>query len=154
MSDQPRVTWVPGALVPWDAPQTLNQQPRRPGGGSAPSGNPMFAPSGQRVVVFDPWRFVQLRGDKTLPLADSVSTLILNQNDIPRNYLSIRNASPAATPNIFISFGADASAINVFRLVQNTIIAWDTGVPQDDIYVFADAAGGVVSWNYSTLPFQ
>lgn len=156
MNGQPPVTWIPGALEPWDSPQGLQQHPmRRPGvtfgrpGGGAP-----FDPSGQRVITFDPWAFVKLNGDQTRPLTQAnVSVQMLQQSDTPRNYLAIRNSSTSATTNLFIGFGSAATVNSVFRITQNTMIAWDTGVPQDDVYVLVDGPNGQVSWVVSTLSF-
>jgi hypothetical protein len=76
------------------------------------------------------------------------SILILSEVAAPalRNMLILRNASPGVTPpDLFISFGVQASANSSIRLTPGGILIFDIVVPQNDIYVIASAAGGTVA---------
>lgn len=79
------------------------------------------------------------------------SRLIIPQSSARRNFLAIRNASPAAE-NIFVSFNVEATVLSWLRLSANQIALFDTVVPQDNVYVISDAATGVVAYAFSVLP--
>lgn len=77
------------------------------------------------------------------------SALILTTPQGRRNMLAFRNTS--ATANVYIGFGSAASTNNVFRITPNGMMLFDTVVPQDDIYVIADAVSATLSFAYSNI---
>jgi hypothetical protein len=66
-----------------------------------------------------------------------------------RNYLMLRNAS--TTSNLFISFGVAASLFSALQLAPGQIVFFDVVVPQNDVFVMADNADGVLSYAVSTV---
>lgn len=81
----------------------------------------------------------------------TTSRLIIPQSNARRNFLAIRNASPAAEV-IFVSFNVEATTGSWLRLAANQIALFDTVVPQDNVYVISDSATGIVSYGFSVLP--
>lgn len=81
----------------------------------------------------------------------TTSRLIIPQSAARRNFLAIRNSSPAAEV-IFVSFNVEATTLSWLRLAANQIALFDTVVPQDNVYVICDAASGIVSYAFSVLP--
>jgi len=81
----------------------------------------------------------------------TTSRLIIPQSAARRNFLAVRNASPAAEV-IFVSFDVEATTNSWLRLAANQIALFDTVVPQDNVYVISDSATGVVSYAFSVLP--
>ena len=79
------------------------------------------------------------------------SRLIIPQSNARRNFLAIRNASPAAEV-IFVAFNVEATTSSWLRLAANQIALFDTVVPQDNVYVISDSATGVVSYAFAILP--
>ena len=67
-----------------------------------------------------------------------------------RNFLAIRNTS--ATANIYIGFGSAASSTSTLALAPAQALIFDAAVPQDDVYLTADAANGAASCAYSNVP--
>lgn len=82
------------------------------------------------------------------------SAQFLQEPSSKRNFLGLRNASAAGGANIYISFGRDASTASWLVLIPGQIILFDTVVPQDDCYAIADAAGGLLSYAFSTYSPQ
>ena len=80
-----------------------------------------------------------------------VSRLIIPQSAARRNFLAIRNASPAAEI-IFVAFNVEATTSSWLRLAPNQIALFDTVVPQNNVYVISDTATGFVSYAFSVLP--
>lgn len=81
----------------------------------------------------------------------TTSRLIIPQSAARRNFLAIRNASPAAEV-LFVSFNVEATALSWLRLATNQIALFDTVVPQDNVYVISDTATGIVAYAFSVLP--
>lgn len=81
----------------------------------------------------------------------TTSRLIIPQSAARRNFLAIRNSSPAAEV-IFVSFNVEATTLSWLRLAANQIALFDTVVPQDNVYVISDSASGIVSYAFSVLP--
>lgn len=81
----------------------------------------------------------------------TVSKLIIPQSAARRNFLAVRNASPAAEV-IFVSFDVAATSLSWLRLSANQIALFDTVVPQDNVYVVSDSASGIVAYAFSVLP--
>lgn len=105
-----------------------------------------------RIVntIADPHHYARIVEQPNVAIATTAGgTLLLTEPDFVRNYLMMRNNSVAA--NIYVAFGSPASANSVLRITPNNMILFDTVVPQDDVYAFADAASGFLSFNYSNL---
>lgn len=81
----------------------------------------------------------------------TTSRLIIPQSAARRNFLAVRNASPG-TEVIYVSFNVEATPLSWLVLTPNQIALFDTVVPQDSVYVIADAATAVVAYAFSTLP--
>jgi hypothetical protein len=64
-----------------------------------------------------------------------------------RNFLMFRNSGAT---NLLFGFGSPATLNSTLRVTPNTIVLFDTVVPQNDIWVLSDAAGGQLSYSYST----
>jgi hypothetical protein len=131
-------------LEPWQTPQTLFQRPatdareeqaRRQRDGA----------SGE-IPVSDAHHYAKLNGSIGYTIGLS-SALTLAEPVNKRNFLALRNNS--VTANIYVEFGSDASLTSVFRLTPNTMILFDTVVPQDDIFAIADAASAFLSVTFS-----
>lgn len=68
-----------------------------------------------------------------------------------RNMLGFRNAS-TGTQVLYIDFNANATTGSWLAIQPGVLVLFDTVVPQDDLYVVSDAAGGVLAYAYSTFP--
>lgn len=130
-------------MIPWSSPTDVPVGPRafrpirpRPGTPGGP------------VDVSDAHHYAVMNGDLVVAVG-LANVNVLQQPDGVRNLLIIRNSS--ATQNLYVSFGNQASVNSTIRLVPNAIILFDASVPQDDVNVVADAAGGQVSIAYSTI---
>lgn len=150
--------WIPGSSHNLPAQgQRLPQRLRNSSNGSELIGGPMVPGTGPTGPGF---------GGESAPIVDShhYATLIQYYAAVPqssvapiiteslgrRNFLSIRN--PSAAANIYVSFGSPADATAPIEVLAGETILFDTVVPQNDIWVFADAAAGFVSIAYSTIP--
>ena len=135
----------------WDAPQSLPGIPRLT---PSPRGLAVTRSGGQSglVPVTAPHWYGSLieavQAVGTTPLL----ILQLSADPVVRNFLAIRNSS--ATQNLYIGFGNAPSVNSWCRLAPNTIILFDTVVPQNDLWAVCDAAGGQVSWGYGTTRDQ
>lgn len=144
------VRWL-DAREPWDAPQYLPGQPHnlpaRPDPAVAlPSTSPGFP---DQVAVREAHRYASL-----VDISITVGTSSFKFLDAPigkRNMLGFRNASTAAQV-LYIAFNGPASSTSWLALTAGTIVLFDSVVPQDDLYAVSSAAGGVLSYMYSTFP--
>ena len=66
-----------------------------------------------------------------------------------RNMLGFRNAGAT---NLYIDFNANATTGSWLALASGVLLLFDSVVPQDDLYVISDAAGGILAYAYSTFP--
>ena len=139
------------------APNALNSFPvlnNTPGGGNAPPGTLIAPPSVSPVAgSMDPVSMRDLHHyAQVIGLNFSIATTsakFLDQPPTRRNLLMLRNNS--ATANIYIDFGKDATTNSTLRITPNTVILFDTVVPQDDLYAIADAASAFLSVSFSTI---
>ncbi len=113
-------------------------RPGVPGGGG---GGPVVPPGS--TLVYDLRFAATLNGSKLFDV-DTASAKVLDAPNTYRNFLYARNCSTAAQV-IFLNFGDIATTESIIRLAQNEQIMFDQGVPQDDIYAIASAAGGRLS---------
>lgn len=143
-----------GSREPFDTPQRVPgtpnpfpaQLPQVAGG--APSGASIPTPTA--MPIYDPHHYARL-SDLSTSLPDATSTLLLEVSPTRRNFLMFRNNSGAGGANIYIAFARTADANATLRLEPNQIALFDSVVPQDDVYVFADAASGVLSYAFSNI---
>jgi hypothetical protein len=83
----------------------------------------------------------------------TVGTTSIKFLDAPigkRNFLGFRNAS--ATQVLYIDFNATATSGAWLAIQPGILVLFDSVIPQDDLYVVADAAGGTLAYAYSTFP--
>lgn len=133
-----RVDPIPHNLPPMNARPVL---PSMIGGGAGSMDEQIRDPHHYATVV-----------DLTLPVGNTTATTgnpILLQPSSKRNFLAIRNTSALA--NIYLGFDKPADLNSTFKLGPGTIILFDTVTPQNDLYAFADAAGGQISFAYSNI---
>lgn len=133
-------------LEPWSSPTYLPPSPH----------NLPIAPAGttadtelSQVSVSEPYRYSSIIDLSITATQESVKFL-----DAPigrRNMLGFRNVSGQTGENIFIGFGRNATTSSWLRLTPGTIILFDTVVPQDDLYLIAEAGSPVLSYIYSTF---
>ena len=136
---------------PWDVPQYIPGQPHnlpsRPDPAVAGSTVRDIPASG--LEVRESYRFASIN---TVSLTvDTTSIKFLDAPIGKRNFLGFRNASTGGQ-NLFVEFNSQATTGSWLRLTPGTIVVFDTVVSQDDLYVIADAAGGVFAYAYSTYP--
>lgn len=123
--------------------------------GPGPIGLPPTGNTSQGAqIVLDPHHYATLITFPNFPAPQTQDNtqLFLNAPQSRRNLLMFRNNS--ATANLYIEFGHLASANSTLRLTPNQIVLFDVVVPQDDLYVFADAANGLLSFAYSTIAYS
>jgi hypothetical protein len=147
----PQVEWL-SPLEAWSSPTFISGAPH-----NLPKENNIaqaqntaqysFSDSGATINAREPYRYASLQD-----IAFSVGTTSIKFLDAPigkRNALGFRNAS--STQNLYIGFGAQASTSGFLKLVPGQIVFFDAVVPQDDLYVISDAAGGTLCYAYSTF---
>lgn len=101
----------------------------------------------QQATVFDPFHYAKpIEGSAP---TDVISALVLQEASTKRNYLLLRNSSTGGQV-IFVAFGSDASNASALRLAPDEIAFLDP-VPQSDMYVVSNVAGGRISWAVSTI---
>lgn len=136
---------------PWTAPQYVpgspHNLPSRPDPAVASTTVRDFPAGG--VDIRDSYRFASFNS-----LALTVGTTPIKFLDAPigkRNFLGFRNAS-TTSQILYIDFNSLASSNSWLALTAGSIVVFDTVVSQDDLYVVSSAAGGVLSYVYSTYP--
>ena len=150
-SQFPPVEWL-NQLQPWDAPQYIPGQPHNlpvrpdPAVAQSTQNNPF---TGDAVPVRDSYRYASLV-DLSL-IVGTTSVKFLDQPIGKRNLLGFRNASTAAQI-LYIGFGGIATTSSWLSIAAGALVLFDTVVPQDDLYCISSAAGGVLSYVYSTFP--
>ena len=104
------------------------------------------------VEVRDPYHYAKIVELTAVAPDNSLGQQSVKFLDAPpgrRNYLAFRNSSAAA--NIFIGFGTTASLNSLIRLIPGQILILDTVIPQDDLYLLADAAAGTLIYQFSNI---
>lgn len=135
-----------GRIAPW--PMGPSAQPDGPRVSGRP-GVPLPGEPGGPIPVYESHRYAWFRGENVVPVNNGSSTLVLPQTDALRNMLLIRNSS--ATANLYISFGTQATLNSPLYLTPNQMVLFDTGVPQDDVYAYGDAASAQITIGLSTF---
>lgn len=137
---------------PWGVPQYIppspNNLPVRPEPGAVQNTTQTIA-SGSTVDIREIYRYASV-----VTVSLNVGTTSIKFLDAPigkRNFLGFRNASTGAQ-TLYIDFNAQATTGAWLALAAGTLVLFDTVVPQDDLYVIASAAGGVLAYAYSTFP--
>ena len=140
-------------LEPWGVPQSLEQLPR----GDTPLQGPMvgraqYAMRGADASpVRDPHHYALLSGSASVTVGTS-SILILASPPTYRNMVVMRNIG---TTNLYVDFGNSADPNRTpIRLVPNSMLIFDTVVPQDDVFCISDAAGGIIGLSYSNVTYR
>lgn len=114
----------------------------------APSSGSMAPAGAVDTNTYERHRYANVvEGNTNVGLA---SAQFLQEPSTRRNFLGLRNASAGGGANIYIGFARDASTASWLVLVPGQVILFDTVVPQDDLYALADAAGGVLTYAFST----
>ena len=140
----------PSDRLPWSSPNYLpgapHNLPKRAESTSSERSGVYSA--GESVNIRDQYHFASLVTASVN--VDTTSFKFLDQPIGKRNLLSFRNAS--ATQTLYIDFNSQATTGSWLALAAGAIILFDAVVPQDDLYVISSAAGGVLSYAYSTYP--
>lgn len=122
--------------------------PKRTEPGSTASVAGLVVP-GETVNIRENYRYASL-----ITASLTVGTTSIKFLDQPigkRNMLGFRNASTAGQI-LYVEFNAQATTGTWLAINPGTLILFDTVVPQDDLYVIADAAGAQLAYAYSTFP--
>ena len=81
---------------------------------------------------------------------NAVSFQLLQEPSGLRNFLFFRNASTVAA-TLFFGFGNQATQQSMLSIAQGQQVLFDTVVPQNEIFVTSDIAGGLVVVGYSNF---
>jgi len=148
-NDFPRVRYL-SDLLPWQSPTYIPPSPHnlpvRPD--PALQTTTGIGLGGDTVNVRESYRYASVTS-----LSLTVGTTSIKFLDQPigkRNFLGFRNAS-TASQNLYVDFNANATLGAWLYITPGQIVLFDTVVPQDDLYVIADAAGGTLAYAYSTF---
>ena len=148
--DFPQVNWL-SPLEAWSSPTFLSGAPHnlpKVANIAAAQNTAQFSFEGQTINARETYRYASLQD-----VSFTVGTTSVKFLDAPigkRNALGFRNAS-TGTQNLYIGFGAQATTNNWMKLVPGQVVFFDAVVPQDDLYVIADASGAIFSYAYSTF---
>ena len=145
MRQQPLVTWA-SAREAWNEPSNIPGSPHNLP--SRPDVTNPATPITDALTTRDPYRYASFTD-----ISLTVGTASYKFLDAPigkRDFLGFRNASTAAQI-IYVGFGGAASANSFLALTAGQMIVLDTVVPQDDLWVVSSAAGGILSYVYSTF---
>lgn len=106
---------------------------------------------GEVMQINDPHHYAHVISAILNPVSTDAqnNAVFLNAPSGRRNMLSLRNQS--ATANLYVDFGKAANTLSPLKLTPGQTILFDVVVPQDDLYAFADAAAGILSYAYSTI---
>jgi len=146
----PPVQWL-SPLEAWSSPTYLSGAPHnlpKESNIAAAQNTAQFSFEGQTINARETYRYASLQD-----VSFTVGTTSIKFLDAPigkRNALGFRNAS-TGTQNLYIGFGAQATTSNWMKIVPGQLVYFDAVVPQDDLYVIADAAGAIFSYAYSTF---
>lgn len=147
----PQVNWL-SPLEAWNSPTFMpgspHNLPKEAAIQELRNNTAQFNFDGQTVNVRETYRYASLQD-----LSLTVGTTSIKFLDAPigkRNMLGFRNAS-TGTQNIFIGFGSQATTSAWMKLMPGQIVLFDDVVPQDDLYVIADAASATFAYAYSTF---
>ncbi len=142
---------------PWQSPNYLPPSPHNlpadslsqgGGGQSVGQGSTSSGVPGDVANIRENYRYASL-----IDVSLTVGTTSVKFLDSPigkRNMLGFRNASTGGQI-LYIGFGGPATANSWLSLTAGTLLLLDTVVPQDDLYVLSSAAGGTLSYAYSTF---
>lgn len=100
--------------------------------------------------IFDEHHYARLNGETVINVPNGSSQLALPGPATLRNFLQLRNSSASA--NVYVSFGGTASLNSILMLAAGEQILYDVVVPQDDIFVYGDAASATLVIASSTTP--
>jgi hypothetical protein len=136
--------------LPWSNPNYIpgapHNLPARPDAAVAASTS--LGIPGDTFNIRENYRYASL-----ITVSLTVGTTSIKFLDQPigkRNFLGFRNAS--GSQNLYVEFNGIATTGSWMKLVPGQIVVFDTVVPQDDLYVVSDTAGGTFAYAYSTFP--
>jgi hypothetical protein len=143
-----------GSWLPWSNPNYIpgapHNLPARPDPAVAgSSGTAGLVVPGDTLNVRENYRYASL-----ITVSLTVGTTSIKFLDQPigkRNMLGFRNASTGGQI-IYIEFNGTATTGSWLQIQPGTTVLFDTVVPQDDLYVISDLAGGTLAYAYSTFP--
>lgn len=116
----------------------------------APTDAEISIPNPIKANIKDAHRYAFLTGLTVLPT--TTSQKFLDQPVGLRNMLLLRNNETAGGANFYVEFGKNATTTTTLRLEPGQSVLFDTVVPQDDLYVIADAAvTAPLSYSYSNI---
>ncbi len=130
---------------PWDGPQRLDGAPNFNVGGGVT--RPGAQAGGLTGITAPHWYANVIEGVVPVDVVSVQPPALAQVAPGVRNMLMFRNSGAT---NLFIAFGSPATSNSTLRITANTIVLFDTVVPQNDIWVLSDAAGGQISYSYST----
>lgn len=132
-------------LVDFSMPSFPSTALQSPLPNEVPSSGPLTIPDKQ--IIRDPHHYANIIGN-TIPVDAASTGVFLSSPITRRNFLSLRNAGATV---IFIDYGKDPTAQSWCAIPAGGLIIFDVVVPQDDLYALSSAAGGVLSFGYSTI---
>ena len=137
---------------PWETPQRLDAGPHGTLGQVVSMSPTVHA--GKLLPVTAPhWYSNPIEAAFSAPNSTNNQLFLAAQGGgVARNFLLLRNAS--ATANIYVGFGGPATVNSTLRIAPNTVVLFDTVVPQSDLYAYADAAAGLLAYTYSTVVLE
>lgn len=147
MTQFPRVRPLP-TLTPWSTPQSIEAVPDvraiRPAIASG-----AVAQAKQATATREPHRYAQVNGSVIYSVTTAESSLIIPAPQNFRNFLMMRCTAGA----VFVDFGREASRNAPLYLAANSIVLFDTVVPQDDIYALSDSGTSTISIAFGNINF-
>lgn len=100
--------------------------------------------------IFNESDYVKLNGSQRFAIPNGSSLSVLPTPNQLRNWLGLRNDS--ATANVYVEFGNVAGPFSWIKLAAGQILLFDTRIPQDEVYAYADAADAFLVIVQSTTP--
>ena len=137
-----------GARTPWSAPQTIEAVPEvrtiRPAIASG-----AIVQARPAAAVREAHRYAQINGSVVFSLNATENQNILPAPQNFRNFLLMRCTAGA----VYIDFGREAGATAPFFLAANSIVLFDTVVPQDDVFAISASGISTLSVGFSNINF-
>ena len=137
-----------GARTPWSAPQTIEAVPEvrtiRPAIASG-----AIVQARPAAAVREAHRYAQINGSVVFSLNATENQNILPAPQNFRNFLLMRCTAGA----VYIDFGREAGATAPPFLAANSIVLFDTVVPQDDVFAISASGISTLSVGFSNINF-
>lgn len=137
-----------GNRTPWSAPQTIEAVPEvrtiRPAIASG-----AIVQARPAAAVREAHRYAQVNGSVVFSLNATENQVILPAPQNFRNFLLMRCNIGA----VYIDFGREAGQTAPLFLAANSIVLFDTVVPQDDVYAISVSGISTLSVGFSNINF-